>query len=506
MQKLKRFAAAFLAVMMLAAVPAFAEPEATPAPEKEKSAEVYLENPNLEAPDTSHAEAVLLADMKTGRIILSKNSTKQMYPASTTKMMTAILALESDKMGDTVTASYEALKSITLEDSHMGILVGEELTMTDLLNGMLVYSANDAANVIAIHVGGSMESFVDLMNAKATELGMKNTKFQNACGVHSDNHYTTAEDLAILARYCMKNEAFREIVKKPTYHIDPTNKYVHNRDLPATNLFLGTSRSASHVFENCTGIKTGTTEAAGHCLVSSAVYNDMELLSVVLKCDDEDYKEKAYSYTISRDLFDFGFNNYESGVLATPGTIVEDKAVYGAKKDKRVSLTVASDVSALIPLGDDISKEVERSVVYKKEVMKGDRLDSPIKKGQELGTVTYTYHGKEIASAPIVAANDVEQDFIKYHAFSTWDSIKSNPLMLLPFILIILAIIYSVLRSRAKKRSMERRRKLREIRERRAAEDGGTNIYAQKRAMRNAEFNRTSSKSSTSRYSSDSKE
>ena len=161
----------------------------------------YVESDSLTVPDTSHAEAALLMDMNSGRLIYGKNIDERLYPASTTKMMTGILALESGHMGETATATYEALKDITLEDSHMGILIGEELTMTDLINGMLVYSANDAANVIAIQVAGSMEAFVDMMNAKAQELGMTNTHFVNACGTHNDDHYTTARDLAILARY-----------------------------------------------------------------------------------------------------------------------------------------------------------------------------------------------------------------------------------------------------------------------------------------------------------------
>lgn len=497
MNKFKKLAAAILSVMMLASttVCVFAEPEATEKPEKETSAKVYMENSKLDEPDTDHAEAALLMDMKTGRVIYSKNSSEKMYPASTTKMMTAILALESDKMDDTVTATYDALKSITLEDSHMGILVGEELTMTDLLNGMLVYSANDAANVIAIHVGGSMEAFVDLMNAKAAELGLKGTHFVNACGVHAKEHYTTADDLAILARYCMENETFREIVKKSTYHIDPTNKYKQNRDLPATNLFLSTARSASHLYKPCTGIKTGTTEAAGHCLVSSATYNDMELLSVVLKCDDEDVKEKAYSYTVSRALFDFGFNNYESGVLASPGTIVADSKVYEAKKDKRVSLTVGEEIRALIPIGDDISKDVKPTVKLNSE-----EIQAPVTKGDELGTVIYTYHDKEIASAPLIAANDVELNLI-LHIFHSIINFITNPLVFIPAILIIIAILIA----RSKKRKAERRRKLHQIRQRRAQEDGNPNMYAQKRAMREAELNRSRSKGSNSRYSGDKK-
>lgn len=494
MLKFKKTVSALFAAVLLAlsVSPAFAEPD-TDDSDKKTTSQVYMENKNLEEPDTSHAEAALLMDMKTGRIIYGKNNSEKMYPASTTKMMTAIIALESDKMGDTAEATYEALKSITLEDSHMGILVGEKLTMKDLVNSMLIYSANDAANVIAVHIGGSMSAFVDLMNAKATELGMNNTHFENPCGVHAKEHYTTADDLAILARYCMQNKDFREIVKKSSYHIDPTNKYKQNRDLPTTNLFLGTARSASHLYKPCTGIKTGTTEAAGHCLVSSAEYNDMELLSVVLKCDDEDVKEKAYSYTVSRTLFDFGFNNYESGVLASPGTVVADSKIYEAKKDKRVSLTVSSEITALVPIGNDISKEVETSVK-----LSSDKIQAPVTKGDELGTIVYTYRDKEIASAPLIAANDVELN-IALHIFHIIINTITNPIVLIPAILIIIALLIA----RSKKRKAERRRKLHQIRQRRAQEDNNPNMYAQKRAMREAELNRERSKGSNSRYSDD---
>lgn len=479
-------AVASIIIMLSTVFTAFAEPE-QPAAEN-----IYMENPNLEAPDTSHSQAALLMDMKTGRIIYGKNTDEKMYPASTTKMMTAILALESGKMGDTVAATYEALESITLEDSHMGILIGEELSMTDLVNGTLVYSANDAANVIAVHIGGSIAGFTDLMNAKAQELGMKNTRFANACGVHDENHYTTAQDLATLAQYCMKNETFREIVKKPMYHIDPTNKYLPSRDLPSTNLFLSTARSSYHLYKPCTGIKTGTTDAAGHCLVSSAEYNNMELLSVVLKCDDVNVNEGAYSYTISRSLFDFGFNNYESGVLAAPGTVVADSKVYEAKKDKRVTLTVENEITALIPIGNDISTDVETQVTL------NDKIAAPITKGQVLGEVIYKYHDTQIASAQLIAANDVEMNVL-LHIFHTIINFLINPLVFIPVLLIIIALLVA----REKKRRMERKRKLHQIRRRRAAEEGNPESYAQKRAMRNSELNRMNSKGANSRYSND---
>ena len=490
---MKRFTAFLIMLTMLCVTPVYSAPDESKEPTYEASSEIYMENPNLEAPDTSHAEAVLLMDLKSNRPIYSKNADRRMYPASITKMMTALLALESDKMGDTVTATFEALESITLEDSHMGILVGEELSMTDLVNGMLVYSANDAANVIAVHVGGSINEFVDMMNAKAKELGLNDTHFTNLCGVHDESHYTTANDIAKLARVCMQNETFREIVKKPTYHIDPTNKYTQNRDLPSTNLFLGTSRSTHHYYKPCTGIKTGTTDAAGHCLVSSAQYNDMELLSVVLNCDDTDMAGNAYSYIISRGLFDFGFNNYESGILASPGTVVADSKVYEAKKDKRVSLTVESELTALLPKGDDISKDV------KPEVVVNENICAPVAKGDALGEVVYKYNDKEIARATLVAANDVELNMF-LRVFHIIINFITHPLVFIPAIIVIIAILVS----RSKKKKAERRKKLYRIRERR--EENNPDSYAKKRTVRNSEFNRSSSKNANSRYSGENKQ
>lgn len=449
---------------------------------------VYMEDPTLSEPDTSLAEAALLMDMNTGRLIYGKNIDEQLYPASTTKMMTAILALESGRMEDTATATYEALQSITLEDSHMGILIGEELSMIDLVNGMMVVSANDAANVIAVHIGGSIEAFVDMMNRKAQELGMTGTHFMNPCGVHDDNHYTTAQDLAVLAKYCMQNADFREIVKQPRYHMEPTNKYQYARDLPSTNLFLGTARSAYYYYKPCTGIKTGTTEAAGHCLVASAEYNNMNLLTVVLKCADEDYNEKAYSYIVTKRLFDFGFNNYRAGTLATPGNIVADSKVYEAKEDKRVTLTVDADVNALVPNSDnDISKEVEMQVSLP------DTVQAPIAKGDTLGTVLFMYRGTQIGSANLIAANDVEQNMI-LHYIHVGLAILINPLFFIPVILIIIIAMIA----RAQKKRRDRKRRIQQLRQRK-----GLGVESYDRTTRNSELNRTRSKAANSRYSGD---
>lgn len=491
MNILKKFAAMAVSAVLLLGCTTFAEENAAPpAPETNNTlaySGIYMEDDGLDAPDTSKAGAALLMDMNSGRLIYGKDTDARMFPASTTKMMTGILALESGKMGDTVTATFEALQSITLEDSHMGMLIGETLTMTDLLNGMLIYSANDAANVIAVHIGGSMQGFVDMMNAKAQELGMTGTHFANPCGVQDENHYTTAADLAILARYCMQNEQFREIVKTPYYHIAPTNKYGVDRHLTTTNNFLSTVRSPNHLFKACTGIKTGTTEAAGHCLVSSAEYNGMSLLAVVLKCPDENVTDKAYSYTISRSLFDFGFNNYKSGILASPGNIVYDSKVDEAKDKKHVTLTVDKEINALIPVGNDISDSVQ-SVVDVPE------LKAPIKKGDVLGTISYVYKNAEIGSANLIAANDVELN-MPLHILNTAIKIIINPLVFIPVIIIIILIIIA----RQRKRRRERKRRLQQLRQKRETDRVNTN--APDRRVRSSEMNRTSSKGANARYS-----
>ena len=181
---------------------------------------------------TLNAQSAIMIDMKTGKVIYNKNADTKLYPASTTKILTAIIALEKcEDLSTVVTASHAAIDPITLEDSHMGILVGEQLTLEQLIYGMLVYSANDAANVLAIHIAGSLDAFAQMMNEKAQSLGASNSHFMNPHGFHDDEHYTTASDLAVIARYAMGNEKFREIVKTARYIIEPTNKYEETRYL-----------------------------------------------------------------------------------------------------------------------------------------------------------------------------------------------------------------------------------------------------------------------------------
>ena len=178
---------------------------------------------NTTTEPTISAQSAYLIDNRTNKVLFQKDSDKKMYPASTTKILTAILTLENCNVDDSVTASFDAVNSIPDGYSTASIQVGETLTVEQLLEVLLIHSANDAANILAEHVGGSIDSFVAMMNTKANELGLNGSHFTNAYGKHDDNHYTTAHDLAVLMKYCLKNDTFRKISGKASCAIPATN-------------------------------------------------------------------------------------------------------------------------------------------------------------------------------------------------------------------------------------------------------------------------------------------
>lgn len=409
---------------------------------------VVMENESMNPPSLRYCDAALLVDLNSGRILYGKNSKKRVYPASTTKIMTAILAIEMGDFDEVVSASAKAIEPITMYDSQIGILVGEKLTLEQLVHAMMIPSANDAANVVAVHLAGSIDAFAELMNQKAKELGMKHTHFVNACGMHDNNHYTTVEDLALLAQYAMKNEAFRSIVKQSTYKIAPTNKYDTQRELSNTNLFLS---SDYHRMPFCNGIKTGHTSEAGYCLVSSANYKSRNLLSIVMGCDNEDLEEHAYSYLDSKELFDFGIKNYKNLVVAAPDSVVHTAKVKHAKRNTELSLTVDTPIQALVSAKNKGFEGIEMKLKLP------EKLYAPITKGTVLGTVTYTYRGTKIGTAKLVAANDVERSIFLYLLSILW-KIISSPFFFVPVILILLILINRNRRKKLRQKRLEQKR------------------------------------------------
>ena len=225
------------------------------------------------------SEAAILVDSKTNQILYTKNENKKMFPASTTKILTAILALENCDLSESVTISENVINSIPAGYSSANLQYGEILTVEQLLQLLLICSANDAANALAEYVGGSIESFVSMMNSKIYELGLENTHFTNAYGFNDSNHYTTAYDLAIIMKYCIKNDTFRKIAGSASCSIPSTNKS-DVRNYPSTNELI--IPGSAYYYKYLTSGKTGFTTPAGECLVSTAYKNDTELICVVL--------------------------------------------------------------------------------------------------------------------------------------------------------------------------------------------------------------------------------
>lgn len=348
---------------------------------------------------TTNSESVLLMDATTGNILYSKNTSERMYPASTTKLMTAILTLENCKLTDVVTVSHNAIFSIPVGYSHASLQEGEELTVEELLNVLLIPSANDAAIALAEHIAGSVENFSTMMNDKAKELGCTNTNFVNPNGVHDDNHYSTAHDLALIGQYAMKFDDIMRIAKISQYTLPTSNKYDReDRIFNATNGLI--DKNDEYYYPEATGLKTGYTDKSGYCIVSTAEKNGVTLLEVVLGSDTI---EDRYEDCIK--LFDYGFDNYSNQELISENEVIETVEVSGATKEtKNLDIVAKSNLDILLKNNVDINS-------LDKKVEINENLVAPISEGSVVGKVTYTIDDKEYSTELIAASSVTPSNF-----------------------------------------------------------------------------------------------
>lgn len=277
------------------------------------------ENSNLENKNTEemkiYSEAAILIEAKTGKILYEKNINERKYPASTTKILTAIIAIENCDLNETATASNYAVNSLDSGYTKANIQVGETFTIEQLLNVMMVQSANEAATIIAEHISGNVSEFSKLMNQKAIEIGCKNSNFLNANGIHDENHYSTAYDMALIARYCMKNETFRNLANKMECSLPRTEFWQDEQvEENGERIFYNTNRlldpNHRYYYPYAIGIKTGFTTPAKNCLVSASNKDGFETIAVILHGETtEDGLSARYLDTIN--LFEYGYNNYK---------------------------------------------------------------------------------------------------------------------------------------------------------------------------------------------------
>lgn len=316
------------------------------------------------------SEAAILMDNKTGKILYDKNSNKKMYPASTTKIVTAILTLEHCNLNDVVNVSYNAVMSIPDGYSTANLQIGEQLTVEQLLQVLLVHSANDAANVLAEHVGGSIDSFVSMMNTKVNEIGLSNTHFTNTYGKHDENHYTTAHDLAIIMQYCIKNESFRKISGSASCAIPATN-LSNPRKYTSTNELVDPSNK--NYYQYLTAGKTGFTTQAGDCLVSCSYKNDLELICVIL--GGKTVNGNSTRFYETQKLYEFGYSNYLLKTIVEANSTVHQLEISNATKETRnLNLLAENSVEVLI------QKDQENDVFIPEIILK-DNISAPIEEG-----------------------------------------------------------------------------------------------------------------------------
>ena len=318
------------------------------------------------------ARAAVLIERNTGMVLLCHNENEPLPMASTTKVMTALLALEKGNLDDVVTVGCNAYG---VPGTSIYLNLGERITLRDLLYGLLLASGNDAAVAIAEHIGGSVEAFCAMMTERAAELGCENTVFVNPNGLPADGHHTTAYDLALIAREAMKHETFREIVSTRRASI-PWEGRSYDRILNNKNRLLAD-------YEGATGIKTGYTRAAGRCLVFGARRDGLEVIGVVLNCADW-FNEAAR-------LMDLGFERYEGFTALSEGETVRVLPVMDGKQDT-VYICAGADLTAAVPRGEIPALEFDMP----------DSLPAGMQMGDVVGEARIMLEGRMLASVPLV--------------------------------------------------------------------------------------------------------
>ena len=335
---------------------------------------------SLEVPDISAKSAVLI-DASSGNILCEKNAHSRMAMASTTKIMTALVAVENAELDKVVSVNPLA---VGVEGSSVYLYAGEKMTLRDLLSAMLLESANDAAAAIAIEVGGTLEGFCDMMNAKAESLGLRDTHFTNPHGLYDEEHYTTAYELAKITRAALRNEDIKAIVSTKKMTIKPLEGNV--RVLYNHNKMLS-------MYEGAIGVKTGFTKKSGRCLVSAAEREGLTLIAVTINAPDD--------WNDHKKLLDAGFDNFESVPLTKAGKICYSLGVMGGDAES-VPLVYAETLSVSLKKGarEKLSCVIETYNRYE---------FAPVKTGKKVGRAVFYLDGKKIAETELVCATNANR-------------------------------------------------------------------------------------------------
>lgn len=365
------------------------------------------------------AKAALLIDRKTGEMIYGLNEHDELYPASLTKIMTCLLVLDAVdegrlKLSQEITATPTALEGLAEDGSTAGIEAGEVLTVEELLYCLMIVSANEAGAILAEKVSGSVESFVDRMNAKAAELGCENTHFVNPHGYHDSQHYTSAWDLYLMTKAALEHPLFMTICDTAAHTVPATNMSAE-RQLNNTNFLIRSTRE--YYNPDVHGVKTGSHSQAGQCLVTTAQHASMDLLCVILGAErvrDEKGIWWTHSFTETNRLYDWACGNFSYQTVVREDDVAGEAPVSLSAAD-HVTLRPAETVELLLPKGVD-PEELEKVIT-----LKADPVEAPIEEGDVLGTLTVLLDGEERASVDLLAYTSVEASRLRV----LWRDVKN---------------------------------------------------------------------------------
>ena len=381
----------------------------------------------LDEPEIYCTNAILL-DVTHDTVLYDKSASEKAYPASTTKIMTALLVMEAIQSGQLTTDTPITAGDTTYQGwadgaSTANIKVGEVLTVEELLYCLLLPSANEAANILAVAVDGTIEDFVSHMNRRAGELGCQGTHFVNPHGLHNDEHYTTAYDLALMMKAALEYDLFRTIIATPSHTVPATNlseeRYFFNTNGLISNLWY-----PGYVYHKCIGGKTGNTDEAGRCLVAAAEDGDTLLISVILGSGPVEvagYADLRQGQLISSsNLLEWGFDNFEQVTLTQEDTPVAQVSVTMSRETDSVMVKPQGSVTLTLPRDMDLEAVETDITLYSQEV------EAPVEAGEVLGVMTLTYEDELLGTLDLVAVTSVERSDLLYKKaqfigfFQTW--------------------------------------------------------------------------------------
>lgn len=400
---------------------------------------------------------IYMVNTDTDTVVYEKDAHEKLYPASTTKMMTALLFAEKcDDLENTVyTIPTEVMQMLQGTDSSMaGFLEGEEVPAIDVLYGLLLPSGNECALTIAYYLGDEdISAFVGMMNDKAQELGMEDTHFVNPNGLHDDDHYTTAYDMALLAREVMKNDKLMEVCSTRRYVIEATNKQTR-RAILTTNYLI--DNNSTYYTNYVRGIKTGRTSQAGNCLVSTATKNGYTYICVTMGADAYDTEGKRikenYAFQDTKELYKLAFDSLQIKEIVSDTQIIAEIPVEFVWNKDYIALVPEQDYRTLVP-----SSVNSETIIIETKLQ--ENVQAPVQKGDILGQATLKYGKDEIGTVNLVAAESVERNFFLYASSAVLGAVKSKTFIIIVSAIAALIILYIILVLKVNSKGGNKKRK-----------------------------------------------